>query len=158
MQTRTLGKHLFRRPEEDVLPVLEELQIGFVPFSPLGRGFLTGAFDANARFDSSDFRSGLPRFSQEAIEANQTLVSALRRIAEGKGATPAQIALAWLLAQRPWIVPIPGTTKQERLNENLRATDVDLTPQDLRDIDEATSQIAIQGARYPESMEKRTGL
>src|SRR5689334_8849071 len=147
----------WRRPEEDVLPVCEELGIGFVPFSPLGRGFLTGKIDENTTFDSTDFRNIVPRFTPEARKANQVLVDLVRTIAERKNATPAQIALAWLLAQKPWIVPIPGTTKMHRLEENLGAVDVELTADDLRDIDEATSTITVQGARYPEAMERRTG-
>ena len=148
----------WRRPEEELLPTLEELGIGFVPFSPLGRGFLTGKIDEHTTFDSSDFRNIVPRFTPEARKANQALVDLLRTIAEGKNATPAQIALAWLLAQQPWIVPIPGTRKLERLDENLGAAGVELTTDDLREIDAAASQITIQGARYPEALEKRTGL
>ena len=148
----------WRRPEEEILPALEELGIGFVPFSPLGRGFLTGKIDENTTFDSSDFRNKVPRFTSEARKANQTLVELLRDIAERKQATPAQIALAWLLAQRPWIVPIPGTTKLHRLEENIGAVSVALTAEDLREIDSAASQITVQGARYPEEMERRTGL
>ena len=147
----------WRRPEEDVLPVCEELGIGFVPFSPLGRGFLTGKIDENTTFDSSDFRNIVPRFTPEARKANQVLVDLIRTIAERKNATPAQIALAWLLAQKPWIVPIPGTTKVHRLEENIGALDVELTADDLREIDDATSKITVQGARYPEAMERRTG-
>jgi aryl-alcohol dehydrogenase-like predicted oxidoreductase len=139
------------------LPVCEELGIGFVPFSPLGRGFLTGKIDENTTFDSSDFRNIVPRFTPEARKANQVLVDLIRAIAERKKATPAQIALAWLLAQKPWIVPIPGTTKLHRLEENLGAVDLELTADDLREIDEATSKITVQGARYPEAMERRTG-
>ena len=146
-----------REPEAEVLPTLEELGIGFVPFSPLGRGFLTGKMDANTTFDSSDFRAGLPRFTPEAREANQTLVDLLRTIGDRKGATPAQIALAWLLAQRPWIVPIPGTTKLERLRENIGAADVELTSEDLAEIDRAASEIRVEGARYPEHLERMTG-
>jgi aryl-alcohol dehydrogenase-like predicted oxidoreductase len=148
----------WRRPEEEVLPTLEELGIGFVPFSPLGKGFLTGKIDENTTFDSSDFRNIVPRFTPEARKANQALVDLLRRIAERKKATPAQVALAWLLAQKPWIVPIPGTTKPERLEENIRAVAVDLASEDLREIDSAAAMITIQGARYPEHLEKRTGL
>jgi aryl-alcohol dehydrogenase-like predicted oxidoreductase len=148
----------FRRPEEEVLPTLEELGIGFVPFSPLGKGFLTGKIDENTKFESSDFRSIVPRFTPEARKANETLVELLRAIAERKEATPAQIALAWLLAQKPWIVPIPGTKKLERLEENIGAADVALTVDDLREIEDAASNIKIQGARYPEQLEKRTGL
>ncbi|MGO9309403.1 MAG: aldo/keto reductase [Spirochaetia bacterium] len=147
-----------RRPEEEVLPTLEELGIGFVPFSPLGKGFLTGKIDENTTFDSSDFRNIIPRFTPEARKANLALVELLRAIAERKKATPAQIALAWLLAQKPWIVPIPGTRRLERLDENLGAAAVELTSKDLREIDSAASKIAIQGARYPEHLEKRTGL
>jgi aryl-alcohol dehydrogenase-like predicted oxidoreductase len=146
-----------RGPETEVLPTLEELGIGFVPFSPLGRGFLTGKMDAHTTFDSSDFRAALPRFTPEALEANQTLVDLLRTIGDRKGATPAQIALAWLLAQKPWIVPIPGTTKLERLQENLGAAEVGLTPEDLAEIDLAASEIQVEGARYPEDLERMTG-
>jgi aryl-alcohol dehydrogenase-like predicted oxidoreductase len=146
-----------REPEAEVLPTLEELGIGFVPFSPLGRGFLTGKMDASTTFDSSDFRAGLPRFTPQAREANQTLVDLLRTIGDRKGATPAQIALAWLLAQRPWIVPIPGTTKLERLRENIGAADVELTSEDLSEIDRAASEIRVEGARYPEHLERMTG-
>jgi len=148
----------WRRPEEEILPALEELGIGFVPFSPLGRGFLTGKIDENTTFDSSDFRNKVPRFTPDARKANQTLVELLRSIGERKRATPAQIALAWLLAQRPWIVPIPGTTKLHRLEENVGAASVDLTADDLREIDSAASEIEVQGARYPEDMERRTNL
>jgi len=148
----------WRTPEEEVLPALEELGIGFVPFSPLGRGFLTGKIDENTKFDSSDFRNKVPRFTPEARKANQALVDLLRQIGEQKNATPAQIALAWLLAQKPWIVPIPGTRKLNRLEENIGAVEVELTPDDLREIDDAASQITVQGARYPEDMERRTGL
>jgi aryl-alcohol dehydrogenase-like predicted oxidoreductase len=146
-----------RGPEAEVLPTLEELGIGFVPFSPLGRGFLTGKINENTTFDSSDFRNGLPRFTPEARKANQTLVALLGKIAEQKDATPAQIALAWLLAQKPWIVPIPGTTKLSRLEENIGALNVELTPDDLREIDSATSKITVQGDRYPDSLEQMTG-
>ena len=146
-----------RNPEAEVLPALEELGIGFVPFSPLGRGFLTGKMDENTAFDSSDFRSSLPRFTPEARKANRSLVHLLGEIAVRKKATPAQIALAWLLAQKPWIVPIPGTTKLKRLEENLGAVAVELTPDDLRDIDIAASKITVQGARYPEELEQMTG-
>ncbi len=146
-----------RTPEKEVIPVLEELGIGFVPYSPLGRGFLTGKIDENAKFDSSDFRNKLPRFTPEALKANQALVDLLASIAERKNATPAQIALAWLLAQKPWIVPIPGTTKLHRLDENIGALSVDFTPADQRDIDAAASQITVHGARYPEKMEQMTG-
>ena len=148
----------WRRPEEELMPTLEELGIGFVPFSPLGKGFLTGKIDENTTFDSSDFRNIVPRFTPEARKANQALVDLLKRIAERKKATPAQIALAWLLAQKPWIVPIPGTRKRECLDENIGAVAVTLTADDLREIDNAASKIAIQGARYPEALEKRTGL
>jgi len=147
----------WRKPEDDVLPVCEELGIGFVPFSPLGRGFLTGQIDENTTFDSSDFRNVVPRFTPEARKANQVVVDLLRTIGERKNATPAQIALAWLLAQKPWIVPIPGTTKLHRLEENIGAADVELTPDDLREINEATEKITVQGARYPEALERRTG-
>jgi aryl-alcohol dehydrogenase-like predicted oxidoreductase len=148
----------WRRPEDETLAVLEELGIGFVPFSPLGRGFLTGKIDENTEFDSSDFRNKVPRFTPEARKANQTLVELLRSIGERKQATPAQIALAWLLAQRPWIVPIPGTTKLHRLEENIGAASVALTANDLREIDAAASEIKVEGARYPEEMERRTNL
>jgi aryl-alcohol dehydrogenase-like predicted oxidoreductase len=148
----------WRRPEGELLPALEELGIGFVPFSPLGKGFLTGKIDENTTFDSSDFRNIVPRFTPEARKANQTLVDLLRAIAERKHATPAQIALAWLLAQKPWIVPIPGTRKLERLEENIGAVAVELTSADLREIESAASRITIHGARYPEHLEKRTGL
>ena len=147
-----------RTPEKEVLPTLEELGIGFVPFSPLGRGFLTGKIDENTTFDSSDFRNIVPRFTPEARKANQALVDLLRSIADRKNATPAQIALAWLLAQKPWIVPIPGTTKLHRLEENIGAVEIELTADDLREIDRAASQIDVQGARYPEELERRTGL
>ncbi|HZI60403.1 MAG TPA: aldo/keto reductase [Pyrinomonadaceae bacterium] len=147
----------WRDREADVLPLCEELGIGFVPFSPLGRGFLTGKIDENTTFASSDFRNVVPRFTPEARKANQAVVDLIKTIAERKNATPAQIALAWLLAQKPWIVPIPGTTKLHRLEENIGAVDVVLTPDDLREIDDATTKITIQGARYPEAMEKRTG-
>jgi len=147
----------WRKPEDDVLPVCEELGIGFVPFSPLGRGFLTGKIDENTTFDSSDFRNVVPRFTPEARKANQVVVDLLRTIGERKNATPAQIALAWLLAQKPWIVPIPGTTKLHRLEENIGAADVELTPDDLREINEATEKITVEGARYPEALERRTG-
>jgi aryl-alcohol dehydrogenase-like predicted oxidoreductase len=148
----------WRRPEQEVIPTLEELGIGFVPYSPLGKGFLTGKIDENAKFDSSDFRSTLPRFTPEALKANQALIDLLARIAKRKNATPAQIALAWLLAQKPWIVPIPGTTKLSRLEENIAAVTIQLTPEDLRDIDAAASKIQVEGARYPERLEKMTGL
>jgi aryl-alcohol dehydrogenase-like predicted oxidoreductase len=147
-----------RTPEREVIPALEELGIGFVPYSPLGKGFLTGKMDENAKFDSSDFRSTLPRFTAEALKANQSLIDLLGRTAERKKATPAQIALAWLLAQKPWMVPIPGTTKPHRLDENIGAVSVELTPDDLRDIDATASKITVQGARYPEKLERMTGL
>ena len=147
-----------RGPEAEVLPTLEELGIGFVPYSPLGKGFLTGAMSGNTKFDSSDFRSILPRFTPEALKANQALVDLLGKIARKKKATPAQIALAWLLSQKPWIVPIPGTTKLHRLEENIGAASVELSSEDLRDIDAAASKIKIEGARYPEHIEKMTGL
>ena len=146
-----------RTPEKEIIPTLEELGIGFVPYSPLGKGFLTGKMDEKTTFDSSDFRSALPRFTPEALKANQALIDLLGAIAERKSATPAQIALAWLLAQKPWVVPIPGTTKLNRLEENLGAASVELTSDDLRDIDTAASQIAVQGARYPEKLEQMTG-
>jgi aryl-alcohol dehydrogenase-like predicted oxidoreductase len=148
----------WRAPEAEVLPTLEELGIGFVPFSPLGKGFLTGKINENTTFDSSDFRNIVPRFTPEARKANQALVDLLGEIAEQKKATSAQIALAWLLAQKPWIVPIPGTTKLERLEENIGAVAVELTSDDLREIDSAASKITVQGARYPEELERRTGL
>ena len=146
-----------RGPEAEILPTLEELGIGFVPFSPLGKGFLTGKIDENTPLDSSDFRATLPRFTPEARKANQALVDLLAGIGERKKATPAQIALAWLLAQKPWIVPIPGTRKLERLEENNRAVAVELTPDDLREIESAASKIQVQGARYPEHVERMTG-
>ena len=145
-----------RGPETEVLPTLEELGIGFVPFSPLGRGFLTGKMDENTTFDSSDFRNSLPRFTPEARKANQALVALLGEIAKRKNATPAQIALAWLLAQKPWIVPIPGTTKLHRLEENIAAAAVELTLDDLREIEHAASKITVQGDRYPDHMERMT--
>ena len=144
-------------PKKEVLPTLEELGIGFVPYSPLGRGFLTGKIDANTTFDSTDFRSSLPRFTPEARKANRALVDLLGMIGARKHGTPAQIALAWLLAQKPWIVPIPGTTKLHRLEENIGATAIHLTAEDLGDIERAASQIAVQGARYPEQLERMTG-
>jgi aryl-alcohol dehydrogenase-like predicted oxidoreductase len=140
-----------------VLPTLEELGIGLVPYSPLGKGFLTGKINENTTFDSSDFRSTLPRFTPEARKANQALVDLLGRIAERKKATPAQIALAWLLAQKPWIFPIPGTTKLKRLDENIGAAALDLTRDDLRDIESAAFKITVEGARYPENLEQMTG-
>jgi len=147
-----------RGPEAEVLPMLEELGIGFVPYSPLGKGFLTGKMDANTKLGSTDFRSTLPRFTPEAMTANQALVDLLGKIAQKKKATPAQIALAWLLAQKPWIVPIPGTTKLERLDENIGSVAVELTADDLRDIESAASKITVEGNRYPEHIEKMTGL
>jgi len=147
----------WRKPEAEVIPTLEELGIGFVPYSPLGKGFLTGAINENTKLDGSDFRSTLPRFTPEARKANQALVDLLGSIAGRKKATPAQIALAWLLAQKPCIVPIPGTTKLHRLEENIGAVSVELTTDDLREIDSAASQIAVQGARYPEHIEQMTG-
>ncbi len=146
-----------RQPEKEIIPTLEALGIGFVPFSPLGKGFLTGAISETTAFDSTDFRSMLPRFTPEARKANQALVDLLGRIGAGKQATPAQIALAWLLAKKPWIVPIPGTTKLRRLEENLGAAAIDLTAEDLRQIDAAASQITVEGARYPEHLERLTG-
>jgi aryl-alcohol dehydrogenase-like predicted oxidoreductase len=147
----------FRRPEAEVIPTLEELGIGFVPYSPLGKGFLTGKIDENAKFESTDFRSTLPRFAPEALKANQAVIDLLARIAKRKKATPAQIALAWLLAQKPWMVPIPGTTKLHRLEENIGALSVELTPDDLQDIENAASKITVQGARYPERLEQMSG-
>ena len=147
----------WRRPEAEVLPTLEELGIGFVPYSPLGKGFLTGKVNENTTYDSSDFRNILPRFTPEARKANQALVDLLGNIAARKRATPAQIALAWLLAQKPWIVPIPGTRKLERLDENIGAVAVELTSNDLHEIDASSSKITVQGARYPENLEQMTG-
>jgi len=147
----------WRRPEAEVIPTLEELGIGLVPYSPLGKGFLTGKIDDKTAFDSSDFRSTLPRFTPEALKANQALVDLLGQIGQRKQATPAQIALAWLLAQKPWIVPIPGTTKLRRLEENIGAISVELTTDDLREINSAASKITVQGARYPEKLEQMTG-
>ncbi len=147
-----------RTPEKEVIPVLEELGIGLVPYSPLGRGFLTGKMGADTTFDSSDFRSRMPRFTPAALEANQALIGLLSDLGERKQATPAQIALAWLLAQKPWIVPIPGTTKLHRLDENIGAASVELTVGDLRDIEKAASRITVEGARYPEQLERMTGL
>ena len=147
----------WREPEAEVLPAVEELGIGFVPYSPLGRGFLTGTIDEKTTFDGSDFRNGLPRFAPEARKANQAFVGMLRRIAESKKATPAQVALAWLLARKPWIVSIPGTRKLERLDENLGAADIPLSADDLREIDEASAKVTVQGARYPEHLQKLTG-
>src|SRR3989441_519606 len=146
-----------RTPEKEVLPTCKELGIGFVAYSPLGKGFLTGKMDEKTTFDSSDFRSTLPRFTPEALKANQALIDLLGKIAKKKKATPAQIALAWLLAKKPWIVPIPGTTKLHRLEENIGAVDIELTPDDLREIDQAASKITVQGARYPEKLEQMTG-
>ena len=147
-----------RTPEKEVIPTLEELGVGLVAYSPLGKGFLTGKIDARATFDSSDFRSTLPRFTPEALKANQALINLFGSIAERKKATPAQIALAWVLSQKPWIVPIPGTTKLLRLEENIGALSVELSPDDRREIDIAASKITVQGARYPEKLEKMTGL
>ncbi|MFX1497884.1 MAG: aldo/keto reductase [Promethearchaeota archaeon] len=148
----------WRRPEEELLPTLEELGIGFVPFSPLGKGFLTGRFNKESKFVKSDFRNIVPRFTPENLDANQILVDSIKRIAADKEATPAQIALAWLLAQRPWIVPIPGTTKLERLKENLGSINIKLTSKELQDINSTLDKIKITGDRYPEELEKRTGL
>ncbi len=147
----------WRRPEEEVLPALEELGIGFVPYSPLGKGFLTGKIDENAMFASNDIRTTIPRFTVEARKANRALVELLGTIAKRKNATPAQIALTWLLAQKPWVVPIPGTRRLERLDENIGATNVELTPHDLNEIERVASQISVQGARYPEALERMTG-
>jgi aryl-alcohol dehydrogenase-like predicted oxidoreductase len=147
----------WRRPEQEVLPTLEELGIGLVAFSPLGKGFLTGKINQHTKFDKSDFRNIVPRFSEENRRANQALVDLLGKFATQKKATPAQIALAWLLAQKPWIIPIPGTTKLHRLEENVGAAAIDLTPQDLRDLEIAASKIPVQGERYPEELERRTG-
>jgi len=146
-----------RTPEKEVIPTLKELGIGFVTYSPLGKGFLTGKIDEKTTFNSTDFRSTLPRFTPEAIKANQALIDMIGQIAQRKKATVAQIALAWLLAQKPWIVPIPGTTKLNRLDENIGAVAVELTPDDLRDIESAAAQITVQGARYPEKLEQMTG-
>jgi aryl-alcohol dehydrogenase-like predicted oxidoreductase len=148
----------WRAPEAELLPTLEELGIGFVPFAPLGRGFLTGTIDENTTFDKSDFRNSVPRFSPEARKSNQVLVDLLAEIARRKKATPAQIALSWLLAQKPWIIPIPGTTKLQRLKENIGAASIPLTPEDLREIDTAASKIEVQGARYSEQQERMVGL
>jgi aryl-alcohol dehydrogenase-like predicted oxidoreductase len=147
----------WRELEAEVIPTLEELGIGLVPFSPLGRGFLTGRIDPDTKFDSTDFRSTLPRFTPEALQANQALIDLLGSIAKEKDATPAQIALGWLLAQKPWIIPIPGTTKVSRLTENIGAAEIEFTVDDLREIDEAASKIEIQGARYPENLQKMVG-
>lgn len=146
----------WRKPEEEVLPALEELGIGFVPFSRLGKGFLTGKIDESTSFDKSDFRNIVPRFTAEARKTNQALVDLLKSIGERKDGTPAQLALAWLLARKPWIVPIPGTTKLHRLEENIGSVSVELTSDDLREIDDAASKIEVQGARYPEELERRT--
>lgn len=147
-----------RTPEQEIIPTLEELGIGFVPYSPLGRGFLTGKIDEHTIFDSNDFRQSLPRFTQEALKANHVLIELLTKLAKRKNATPAQVALAWLLAQKPWIVPIPGTTKLQRLDENIGALAIELTSEDLNKINEASTKIKIQGARYPEKLEQMTGL
>ena len=147
----------WREPEAEVLPMLEELGIGFVPFSPLGKGFLTGAINENTQFGSDDFRSKVPRFSDENRKANQALVEVIGKFAAQKKVTPAQVALAWLLAQKPWIVPIPGTTKLNRLQENCGAASVELSPEDLRELESAASQIKVQGARYPENLQKLVG-
>ena len=147
----------WREPEAEVLPTLEELGIGFVPFSPLGKGFLTGKIDENTTFDSTDFRNIVPRFTPDARKANQGIVDLVSKVAERKHATPAQIALAWVMAQKAWIVPIPGTTKLERLKENLGAVEVELTPDDLQEIDNATAQITVEGARYPEHLQRMVG-
>ncbi len=148
----------FRKPEKEIIPLLEELGIGMVPYSPLGKGFLTGKITEDTKFESNDFRSTLPRFAPEAMKANQAVVDLLARIAKQKNATPAQIALAWVLAQKPWMAPIPGTTKLARLEENLGAVDLQLSAEDLREIDEAASKIKVEGERYPERLEKMTGL
>ncbi len=148
----------WRKPEEEIIPTLEELGIGFVPFSPLGKGFLTGKIDENTKFDKTDFRNIVPRFTPENRKANQALVDLLTEIGKRKDVTPAQIALAWLLAKKPWIVPIPGTTKLHRLEENIRAAEVKLSSEDLAEIEKAASEVTVQGARYPEELEKRTGL
>jgi aryl-alcohol dehydrogenase-like predicted oxidoreductase len=148
----------WRRPEEELLPTLEKLRIGFVPFSPLGKGFLTGSFNKDSKFGKSDFRSIVPRFSTEALEANQILVDLIKKVAQQKNAAPAQIALAWVLAQKPWIVPIPGTTKLNRLEENIGAANISLTADELNEINTALKNIKVVGDRYPEELEKRTGL
>ena len=148
----------WRRPEEELLPTLEQLRIGFVPFSPLGKGFLTGSFNKDSKFGKSDFRSIVPRFTSEALEANQILVDLIRKVAQQKNAAPAQIALAWVLAQKPWIVPIPGTTKLNRLEENIGAANISLTADELNEINTALKNIRVVGDRYPEELEKRTGL
>ncbi len=147
----------WREPEEQIIPTLEELGIGFVPFSPLGKGFLTGAVGPDATFGSDDFRSIVPRFSSDALRANQALIALLREIAAGKGGTPAQVALAWLLAQKPWIAPIPGTTKLHRLEENLGAVSLELSHRDLQQISEALERMEIQGDRYPAALQARVG-
>jgi len=147
----------WKEPEKEILPALEELGIGFVPFSPLGKGFLTGAINANTKFDSNDFRNNVPRFDEENRKANQALVDVIKKFAEKKKATSAQVALAWLLAQKPWIVPIPGTTKPHRLRENIGAASVQLTPEDLAELERAASQVTVQGARYPEHLQKLVG-
>ena len=147
-----------RTPEKEVIPMLEELGIGMVPYSPLGKGFLTGKIDENTKFEGTDFRSTLPRFTPEALQANQALIRLLTSIGERRDATPAQVALAWLLAQKPWMAPIPGTTKLNRLDENIGALSLELTADDLSDIEEAAAKITVQGARYPERLEKMTGL
>jgi aryl-alcohol dehydrogenase-like predicted oxidoreductase len=146
-----------RTPEKEVIPILEELGIGFVPYSPLGKGFLTGAMNENTKLDSTDFRNTLPRFTPEAMKANQALIDLLGKIGQRKNATPAQITLTWLLAQKPWIVPIPGTTKLHRLDENIGAANVELSPADLHELDTAASKIAVQGARYPEALQEMVG-
>jgi aryl-alcohol dehydrogenase-like predicted oxidoreductase len=148
----------WRKPEAEIIPTLEELGIGFVPYSPLGKGFLTGAIKEDAKFGSTDFRSTLPRFAPDALKANQAVIDLLGRIGQRKKATPAQIALAWLLAQKPWMSPIPGTTKLNRLEENIGAVSIQLTAEDLREIDAAASKITVEGARYPERLERMTGL
>jgi len=147
----------WRQPEEELLPTLEELGIGFVPFSPLGKGFLTGKIDENTKFDSTDFRNIVPRFSPEARKANQSMIDLLNNIAAKKNATPAQVALAWLMAQKPWIVPIPGTTKLHRLEENIGSVSIEFTADELREIDNASSEIKVQGERYPEQLQKLVG-
>lgn len=148
---------MWRKPEEELIPALEKMGIGFVPFSPLGKGFLTGAFNKDAKFSNSDFRSIVPRFTSENLEANQVLVNFIREIATQKNVTPAQVALAWVIAQKPWISPIPGTRKMERLEENLSALDLEFTPEEMLHINESLSKIEIKGARYPEDLEKRVG-
>jgi aryl-alcohol dehydrogenase-like predicted oxidoreductase len=149
---------VWRRPEEGLIATLEELGIGLVPFSPLGKGFLTGRFDKRSTFSSSDFRNVVPRFRPENLDANRVMVELIKKVANEKNATPAQVALAWLLAQRPWIVPIPGTTKLERLKENIAAADLVLTDEELHDLNAAIAKIAIKGDRYPEALERRTGI